>query len=268
MLPGIFRGYALIALGIWKGDILVADIEELEKLDASDIHPRRINPKEVLTPQRGEDFIFPTADGTAKLSGRDYEFREPILRWERTVRSEDHSGELQGELEDTQPTETKDDAEARADLWSIQGDSICRYHIEPGVQLYVPKGTWHAVKIGQERVHRKASSKSLNLTSAVRALPDLRTQDETLHQERCARRVAWDLTKNVYKLKSTQKAAFCSSFEARATPAPTSTSPEERKLVVDSGASMHMLSRKDLSSDKLETLQRSRTTHNGGNGQG
>ena len=28
-----------------------------------------------------------------------------------------------------------------------------------------------------------------------------RTQDETLHQERCARRVAWDLAKNVCKLK-------------------------------------------------------------------
>ena len=28
-----------------------------------------------------------------------------------------------------------------------------------------------------------------------------RTQDETLHQGRCARRVAWELAKNVYKLK-------------------------------------------------------------------
>ena len=32
VLPGIFLGYAL---GIWKGDILVADIEELEEMDAS-----------------------------------------------------------------------------------------------------------------------------------------------------------------------------------------------------------------------------------------
>ena len=35
VLPGTFLGYALIAGGISKGDILVADIEELEKLDAS-----------------------------------------------------------------------------------------------------------------------------------------------------------------------------------------------------------------------------------------
>ena len=36
-------------------------------------------------------------DGTAKFSGRDYEFREPTLRREQTVRSEDFSGDLQGE---------------------------------------------------------------------------------------------------------------------------------------------------------------------------
>ena len=29
VLRGIFLGYALIAGGIWKGDILIADIEEL-----------------------------------------------------------------------------------------------------------------------------------------------------------------------------------------------------------------------------------------------
>ena len=30
VLPGLFLGYALYACGIWKGDIMVADIEELE----------------------------------------------------------------------------------------------------------------------------------------------------------------------------------------------------------------------------------------------
>ena len=41
VLPGIFLGHALFAGVIWKGDILVADIEELEKMDASDTCPRR-----------------------------------------------------------------------------------------------------------------------------------------------------------------------------------------------------------------------------------
>ena len=43
---------------IWEGDILVADIEELEKMDASEIHARRLNAKEVLTPQSGEHFLY------------------------------------------------------------------------------------------------------------------------------------------------------------------------------------------------------------------
>ena len=40
-------------------------------------------------------------------------------------------------------------------------------------------------------------------------------------------------------------------------PAPSSTKPEERHFVGDPGASMHMLSEKDLSSGELETLKRS-----------
>ena len=56
---GIFLGYELIAERLRKGDILIADLEELEKLDAPDIYPRRINAKEVV-------IIRKDADGTAK----------------------------------------------------------------------------------------------------------------------------------------------------------------------------------------------------------
>ena len=41
--PGIFIGSALYAGGIWKGDTLVSDSEELETLDASEMHTRRLN---------------------------------------------------------------------------------------------------------------------------------------------------------------------------------------------------------------------------------
>ena len=112
----------------------------MEKLDASEIHPPRINANEVLTPQRSEDFIFPIADGTAKFSGRDHKFREPTVWREQPVRSEDLSGELQDEAGESQRTESTDDAEARADFWSMQKvTSISRHHIEPRVQLHVPK---------------------------------------------------------------------------------------------------------------------------------
>ena len=45
-------GYALYAGGIWKGDILVADVEELEILEVSEIHARRLHAKEIITPKR------------------------------------------------------------------------------------------------------------------------------------------------------------------------------------------------------------------------
>ena len=53
---------------------MVAEIEELETLGASEIHARRLNAKEVLMPKKGDRFIFPIADGTVKLSGRDQVF--------------------------------------------------------------------------------------------------------------------------------------------------------------------------------------------------
>ena len=63
VLPGLFLGDALCAGGIWKGDILVADIEELETMDASEIHSRRLNAQDVIFPEENGKFIFPAADG-------------------------------------------------------------------------------------------------------------------------------------------------------------------------------------------------------------
>ena len=58
---------------------MVADIEELEQMDASELHARRLNAKEVLTPMKGDKFIFPVADGTVKISGEDQDLRTSTL---------------------------------------------------------------------------------------------------------------------------------------------------------------------------------------------
>ena len=108
-------------------------------LDASEIHPRRLNAKEVLITHKDGEFVFLVAESSATLSGRDYEFQEPTLGREHTVKRENLSGESQGDREEFHPEETKDDAETQKDFWSIQGDFIYRPHIEPRVQLYVPK---------------------------------------------------------------------------------------------------------------------------------
>ena len=47
---------------------MVADIEQVEEMDASELHARSLNAKEVLTPQRSGNFIFRVTDGTVKIS--------------------------------------------------------------------------------------------------------------------------------------------------------------------------------------------------------
>ena len=58
VLPGLFLGYVLYAGGSWKGDVLVADLEELETMDASEIYSKRLNAKEVIFFQRKKRIHF------------------------------------------------------------------------------------------------------------------------------------------------------------------------------------------------------------------
>ena len=83
-----------------------------------------------------------------------------------------------------------------------------------------------------------------------------RSQEETEWQEQGAREAAWKLAKNVFKLKAHEKAAFFSPSENRCLPA-SNLKLEEREFVVDSGASMHMISKKDLSDAGMDTLTKS-----------
>ena len=143
VFPGIFLGYALYAGGIWKGDIVVADDEELEEMNASELHARRLTAKEVLPPMKGENFIFPVADATVKISGEDQDLRTSTLIRDHPERGEEQV--LRGESDglsspnSLQDDSTRDDAEAKSDVWSVAGDFIYRHHVEPRVKLYVPR---------------------------------------------------------------------------------------------------------------------------------
>ena len=72
---------------------------------------------------------------------------------------------------------------------------------------------------------------------------EYRSQEETEWQEQGAREAAWKLAKSVLKLKEQERATFFSPSENRCLP-PSNLKPEEREFVVDSGASMHMISKK------------------------
>ena len=83
-----------------------------------------------------------------------------------------------------------------------------------------------------------------------------RSQEETEWQEQGAREAAWKLAKSVFNLKEHERATFFSTSENGCLPA-LNRKPEEREFVVDSGASMHMISKKDLSDAEMDTLTKS-----------
>ena len=141
VLPGVFLGYAG---GIWKEDIMVADIEELEVMDAPELHARRFIAKEVLTPERSGNFIFPVADGTVKIFGREQRLRTSTLTLDHPERGEELEV-LQGKSDELhsptplQEDSTRDDEEAKSDFWTLTGEFIYRHRVVPRVELYMPK---------------------------------------------------------------------------------------------------------------------------------
>ena len=81
---------------------MVADIGELEDMDASELHTKRVNAKEVLTPKNGDKFIFPIADGTVKISGGDEDLRTSTVIRDRQDRGEEQDN-LVGESDGSSP---------------------------------------------------------------------------------------------------------------------------------------------------------------------
>ena len=163
VLPGIFLGYAPYAGGgIWKGDIMVADIEELETMDASEIFSKRLNAKEVIFPQENGKFIFPVADGRIKFAGGDQELRTSTLKLEQLIRGEgqrDFLGESEGSPPPLPQDSLPDAGEARNDFWSMSGNFIYRHHVEPRVKLYSPRDSPFLIPLKYIDVSRTTRTK-------------------------------------------------------------------------------------------------------------
>ena len=124
--------------------------------------------------------------------------------------------------------------------------------------------------LGTEAQRRKSSGQKgsiagwfsiLNLMSLVLMLQNLRA---ALRKKHCNKNGApaemhwkWRNMSTSSK-KRTKPHSTRLQKEVWSLPAPSSTKPVERELVVDSRASMHMLSKKDLNLVELETVQVSR----------
>ena len=106
VLPGFFLGYTLIAVNLGRKHC-DCGYRDVEKMDASEICPRRTHAKEVSTSQREKNSDSQLQMVQQNCQEETANSENPTLRRQRNVRSEDLSGELQGEPGEPQPTESK-----------------------------------------------------------------------------------------------------------------------------------------------------------------
>ena len=141
VLPGLFLGYALYAERIWKGDILVADIEELETMDAPEIYSKRPNAKEVIFLKENGKCIFQSQMDESK-------HLEEIRNWEHPPwYGRDQFKERvtltflenQKGLFHNLKTHFRMPVKRSMIFWSMSGSFIYRHHVELRVKLYSPR---------------------------------------------------------------------------------------------------------------------------------
>ena len=78
-----------------------------------------------------------------------------------------------------------------------------------------------------------------------------RSQEDTARQQRCAQSKAWDLAKNIFR-----SSKRTTRLLARGRMGPPVAEPKEpEEFVADSGASVHVVSKRDLDSAELETMR-------------
>ena len=88
VLLGLFLGYVLYAGGIWKGDVLAADIEELETMDWNLLEKTQCKRGDIS--QRKRKIYFPIADGRIKTLGGDQDLRTSTSIRHRPIQEESY----------------------------------------------------------------------------------------------------------------------------------------------------------------------------------
>ena len=92
---------------------------------------------------KGDNSIFPVADGTVKISGGDRRLRTSTIIRDRPERGEEQEIPQGKSDELCSPTQhqddsTRDDEEAENYFWTT-GEFIYRHHVVHRVKLYVPR---------------------------------------------------------------------------------------------------------------------------------
>ena len=91
--------------------------------------------------KNGEDFVYRAADGSVKLAGRDQVSpKNPPSERNTLARGEEHNDVFQGELDGSLNHQTTRMTQKPGMISGVfSGNHIYRHHVEPRVELYVPK---------------------------------------------------------------------------------------------------------------------------------
>ena len=121
--------HCLFAVENWKGDIVVADIEELENLDASEIDARRLKRKQLR--RRMVEHHLPNRRWYSKeCLEESMESEISIVMRDQPARREDLRGDLRGIRRSlNQKTKQKMTQKPAMICGTIEGDLICRHHV-------------------------------------------------------------------------------------------------------------------------------------------
>ena len=117
VLPGLFLGYALYAGGIWKGDVLIADLEELETMDASEIYSEKTQCERCNISQRKKKIYFSSRRRTNKNC------------WRRSGTENTH-------LDTGTPNSGRRSHRFSRRIRRVFFDFVGRHHVEPRVFSY------------------------------------------------------------------------------------------------------------------------------------
>ena len=116
---------------------MVADIEELEMMDGSEIYSKRLNAKEVIFHKKWK-ILISSRSWTNKSCWR-RSGTENIHLGTASTNSRRRSRDFLGESELSPPPPPQDSlpdaGEAINDFWSMSGNFIYRHHVEPRVKL-------------------------------------------------------------------------------------------------------------------------------------
>ena len=131
VLPGLFLGY-----------VLIADLEELETMDASEIYSKRLNAKEVIFPKQGEIYFSNrrwTNQNSRRRSGTENIHLDTAATKSRRG---SHLTFLENQkgLFHNPTTHFRLPVKLCTIFWShVVGSFIYRHHVEPRVKLYSPR---------------------------------------------------------------------------------------------------------------------------------